>query len=235
MAVSIMEYEKLEDAIRLRPPSQKIAPDYSPEETVYIYLIPGNPGLIEYYRDFLTALSTHPWFNRDDIRFDILGQSLSGFEVHSSHHSRDPSPPYTLQEQVSHLQTRLDYHLSSKQGTKPVRVILVGHSVGAYILLETIARQQEAQRAASSKGSYRAYEIIGGICLFPTIVHLAKSPRGRIAAVSSVTLQATRYLVSFDFNSLLRSFQASPSLYTASSMLCLSLYRNGFGTTWSSE
>jgi surfactin synthase thioesterase subunit len=46
-------------------------------------------------------------------------------------------------------------------------ITLIGHSVGAYILLELIARI----RKSSSPLNVR-----GGILLFPTVTHLAQSP-----------------------------------------------------------
>jgi hypothetical protein len=48
-------------------------------------------------------------------------------------------------------------------------ITLIGHSVGAYILLELITRI----RKSSSPLNIR-----GGILLFPTVTHLAQSPSG---------------------------------------------------------
>ncbi|KZF19146.1 hypothetical protein L228DRAFT_251239 [Xylona heveae TC161] len=52
----------------------------------------------------------------------------------------------------------------------PLKVILVGHSVGSYILLEILRRHKAAQPAG--------IDIVGGILLFPTVTHIAKSPSG---------------------------------------------------------
>lgn len=59
-------------------------------------------------------------------------------------------------------------------GTDDVRVVMMGHSVGTYMLLEIIRRQRE------KRGGLR---IAGGVCLFPTITDLAKSPSGRKSSV----------------------------------------------------
>ncbi|PBP28648.1 hypothetical protein BUE80_DR000266 [Diplocarpon rosae] len=50
----------------------------------------------------------------------------------------------------------------------PQSVILIGHSVGSYILLELIKRL----------GKSSPVKIKAGILLFPTITHIAKSPSG---------------------------------------------------------
>ncbi|KAK5013236.1 hypothetical protein LTR16_003873, partial [Cryomyces antarcticus] len=61
-------------------------------------------------------------------------------------------------------------------GNSPVKVVLVGHSVGAYILLEILQRQQESRRQDKLQTQY--VEIVGGICLFPTVTHIAQSRSG---------------------------------------------------------
>lgn len=65
-----------------------------------------------------------------------------------------------------------------------VRVIIAGHSVGAFIALEVLrvlCEQRKKRRGSRARGT----EIIGGIMLFPTIVDIAKSPSGRLLSVDS--------------------------------------------------
>jgi hypothetical protein len=64
--------------------------------------------------------------------------------------------------------------------------MLMGHSVGAYILLELIRTHGD-----KINGGEEDFDLIGGVLLFPTITHIAKSPLGMIASVS-VRLQAYR-------------------------------------------
>src|SRR5205807_2345433 len=68
--------------------------------------------------------------------------------------------------------------LRNDQGVKDARVILIGHSVGAYILLEVIRRLRE-----NVEREEEGVQVIGGICLFPTVTHIAKSPSGRKSSV----------------------------------------------------
>ncbi|KMW68037.1 hypothetical protein BDDG_12537 [Blastomyces dermatitidis ATCC 18188] len=70
-------------------------------------------------------------------------------------------------------------------------VILIGHSVGAYVAMELIRRQRERNSKRQTKtsssagkgecgnGNDGAMDIIGGILLFPTVVDIAKSSSGR--------------------------------------------------------
>lgn len=164
----------------------------NPSATVLVYLISGNPGLIGYYRDFFGHLATALASSPGNIRYDLSGRSLAGFELDTENHQLAEPPPYTLQEQVSNVHSRIDAaatdlrrDIEQQTGSRsPGRlpVILIGHSVGAHILLEIVARRQRAQRAG---GVDSGYEIIGGINLFPTVVDIAKSPSGKIAVVSS--------------------------------------------------
>lgn len=179
-----MSAEQLEDSITLSTTGQDSRSVREPKSKVFLYFLPGNPGLIEYYREFLTAISKDPHLNNSGIQYEILGESYKGFEVRGFTHDGNKSAPYSLKEQIAIVRRRLDHHFWGKEGKEPAKVVLIGHSVGAYILLEVVAHQQAAQRTASHKAEGSNYEIIGGICLFPTIVDLAGSPRGRIASVS---------------------------------------------------
>jgi hypothetical protein len=52
--------------------------------TYIIYFLTGNPGLIEYYRTFLThlyGLLTHNTASNLSTEFHVYGRSLSGFEM----------------------------------------------------------------------------------------------------------------------------------------------------------
>lgn len=60
-----------------------------------------------------------------------------------------------------------------------VKVILVGHSVGAYILIELMRRAGNTMKGKA---------IVGGICLFPSIVDISKSRSGRTLGVSTSTI-----------------------------------------------
>jgi pimeloyl-ACP methyl ester carboxylesterase len=172
--------------LHLRTPPE---PGKKPAQTTYlIYFITGNPGLIEYYRTFLThlygVLSQNTASDRS-IEFQVYGRSLSGFEMSSAEiktYKYRKSPPYGLQDQIRHAEDDLVEVIEDLKdnGTKDVRVILVGHSVGAYMSLEIVRRL----RAHGLAGEDFDTRISGVVGLFPTIVDIARSETGMKAAVS---------------------------------------------------
>lgn len=105
---------------------------------------------------------------------------------------------YDLEGQIRHVQGKLDEFMmrdceprqqtqietKTKSRTKN-QVILVGHSVGAYIAMEVLRRHREGEHKESDNGAISTsesadvdFDIIGGVMLFPTVVDIAKSPSG---------------------------------------------------------
>lgn len=70
--------------------------------------------------------------------------------------------PLSLEEQIIHKKVFLEEHIPPKS-----KVILIGHSIGAYIILQLL------------KNCHRASDVTKGILLFPTIERMAISPSGR--------------------------------------------------------
>jgi pimeloyl-ACP methyl ester carboxylesterase len=150
----------------LPPTETAFFPSSSPSRpsSPYILFIPGNPGLVTYYTTFLSTLSTL-------LPCPILGISLSGFHRWQPS-ARDSVPGYWgLQEQVTH-KLALTQSIATEQGWK--KVIIVAHSMGAYIALEVIRRLREENSDV---------EVVCGILLFPTIVDIARSPNGMLLSV----------------------------------------------------
>ncbi|KAF1953189.1 hypothetical protein CC80DRAFT_494808 [Byssothecium circinans] len=182
----------LSSEIHLHQPRPHHHPSKSTLPTYIIYFITGNPGLIEYYRTFLThlygllATPTSPFTSSAYPTFHVFGRSLSGFAtnpVTRSNNNLTKPPPYALEEQINHSQEaleRLVHDVRSNEGAKDVRVILMGHSVGAYILLELTRRlRKKAEELSTGEEGGEAVRIVGGVCLFPTVTHIAKSDSGR--------------------------------------------------------
>ena len=143
-----------------------------------IFFVAGNPGLVSYYEPFLSRLfsllcSSSP----DNACFHICGHSYRGFEL--SPHAERLSGPVGLEDQIKDQEQRLLKHVKehkAKNGKIP-KVILMGHSVGAYVLLELIRGHVDAVSATDVDD----FDLIGGILLFPTIADIAQSPLGRVA------------------------------------------------------
>lgn len=155
---------------------------------VLIFFIPGNPGLVEYYRHFLDIIrrQLNDRVSHTDTQYYISGASLAGFDV-SSESRQTPATkeglPLSLDDQVEDVYSRLQSTVSrlrrenSIDGDLPV--VLIGHSIGAYMVLETVAKWQKlAQQSPTNM------KLSAGLCLFPTIYELALSPTGRQVGVS---------------------------------------------------
>jgi pimeloyl-ACP methyl ester carboxylesterase len=172
--------------IHLRTPPE---PGRKPAKTTYIiYFLTGNPGLVEYYRTFLTHLYgvlTRDTASNRDVEFQVYGRSYSGFEMRVQDiktYKYRKIPPYGLQDQIRHAEDDVVEVVEEVKdnGGKDVRVILVGHSVGSYIGLEIVRRL----RAHGLAGEDFETRISGVVGLFPTVVDIARSESGMKMAVS---------------------------------------------------
>lgn len=147
-----------------------------------IFMITGNPGLIDYYEPFLSTLHTLLCSSPSSVnsRFFICGNSLLGFNIRATDFKNQSSFPVRLQDQIENTEKALFSQIhkyrraTAKRNVFP-KVILMGHSVGAYILLELISQH----RKRIDEGQ-EDFDLIGGILLFPTITYLARSPQGKI-------------------------------------------------------
>src|SRR5205814_5595606 len=93
---------------------------------------------------------------------------------------------------------------SVRKSKCPEKVILVGHSVGAYVMLEVIRRWKLSTQGFSPETS-TILEIIGGILLFPTVTNIAKSPSGKWISVSSPELLLSTLTTTFFFKCYIRA------------------------------
>lgn len=163
------------DKLCYQPPAS--ADDDSAQDYL-LYFISGNPGIISFYEPFLSKLHKLRSISSNP-RFHICGHSYKGFEI--SPHAQNLGGPFSLEQQIQDQENRLYHHVKhhSFAASKPPKVILMGHSVGAYILLELVRRHKEY----IDRSQQADVDLIGAILLFPTIEDIAKSPLGRIAKV----------------------------------------------------
>lgn len=151
-----------------------------------IYFMPGNPGLIQYYRPFLSRLYAL-LSNSSTTKasgFHICGHSHKGFETtQDGKETTSPRCPLGLEQEIVAQEHLLYVHINShrnRTGNNP-KVILMGHSVGCYMLLEIIKRHRKVVENGEED-----VDLIGGILLFPTITHIAKSPLGMVFGVRAL-------------------------------------------------
>jgi hypothetical protein len=139
-----------------------------------IYFITGNPGLVSYYNTFLSTLDNLLQNSQDDC-FHIYSQCLAGFdddEEPSKTTTESQITPYSLEDQVQiSLKSLQEQRIPSgaRNDQSYDNIILIGHSIGSYMLLEIIQRL---------KRSSSPLKIKAGILLFPTVTHIAQSPGG---------------------------------------------------------
>jgi len=199
-------------------------PPHEPKEDpdtrhVLIFFITGNPGLVDYYEPFLSTLRTlldeNPRPRPQPVSFHVYGRNLAGFDDADHEPFSADRPPHDLEFQIQHVLSALDAltveAAGPRHGTPFDRVILVGHSVGAFITLEAFHRRL-GDRSLTS-----------GILLFPTVAHIALSPSGlrisRLKAVApaavergihSIAKTATYLLPDWTLSWLLRSAMGFP-------------------------
>ena len=165
----------------------------------HVFFIPGNPGCIRYYTLFLILLFEE-LRKLEDVRISVDGVSLWGFD--SCDFGIDDRPK-GLQEQIALVEqlfkgyvrvNRDDDRKAGKFGpSAPThKVIIVGHSVGAYIGMEVMRRLREEEREGRRQEGTnitrelegKAANVLGFIGLWPTITWIGRSPRGKLFGVS---------------------------------------------------
>ncbi|KAK9762647.1 hypothetical protein K7432_011427 [Basidiobolus ranarum] len=127
------------------------------EQKTVLFMVPGNPGVIEFYTPFLNTIYTE--LNEE---IEIVGASHLGHS--KGEHDTTLGKVYSLDEQILHKVECLD--ILHRSYPKNTRFILVGHSIGAFIC-EKIFKARPNMN------------IIKVFSLFPTIEHIADTPRGK--------------------------------------------------------
>lgn len=173
-------------------------PSKNIEKRFLIYFITGNPGLIEYYDAFLSHL--HMLLtsgSQDDTKkaqtaFEIYGASIPGFDFADFKAATERwkelglkhAPPFSLDEIIDALDADL-WRIAelTKRDGEALEIIVMGHSLGSFITLELVQRH----RRRLEKKQHQACMITGGVCLFATVMDIAKSERGLILSVSRNT------------------------------------------------
>jgi hypothetical protein len=135
-----------------------------------LYFVCGNPGIVEFYADFFSCLRAQLDKSEHDTAYDIYGRNLLGFHDDDHEPFGPGNEPFDLEGQVEGIWA--DVAARKTDAGKPYDfVILMGHSVGAYIAVEVFHRQ--------SKSPKPDLHLQNGFLLFPTLTWIQKSPSGR--------------------------------------------------------
>ncbi|KAG6040583.1 hypothetical protein E4U41_000091, partial [Claviceps citrina] len=151
-----------------------------------IYFVCGNPGLIGFYVDFLEALrnlldatsSSSSSRGQPQTAYDIYGRNLIGF-CDDEHEPFGPgNPPADVDAQVEAMYD--DVAARTTTDLKPYDfVVLMGHSVGAYICVEMLHRHETLRRRRRRHlHPHPHLRLRHGFLLFPTVESLALSTAG---------------------------------------------------------
>lgn len=133
--------------------------DGDSEDIAHVVFIPGNPGIVGAYRPFLRSLCQ----KTDRKKFRIAAMSYPGHD-NSGLPDREEQGMYSLEEQIEHKLAFINETVPPKS-----RLVLVGHSLGCYMIMQLLKRNALANHQV---------EKIGLIC--PVIANMAESPAGQI-------------------------------------------------------
>lgn len=154
-----------------------------------IYFVPGNPGVIEFYNDFLRCLRAMLDKTENHTAYDIYGRNLLGFYDGDHEPFSSKNLPFELEGQVEGIWADVATQRHGANKDKPYdSVILIGHSIGAYIVVETMHRH--------SLNPKPELKLSQGFLLFPTISYIARSPSG----LKITALQQRGYLAGVEEN-----------------------------------
>uniref|UniRef100_A0A3Q2D5W3 Lipid droplet-associated hydrolase n=1 Tax=Cyprinodon variegatus TaxID=28743 RepID=A0A3Q2D5W3_CYPVA len=182
----------------------KVGSSHLSGRDVLFLIIPGNPGMVEFYRSFMQTLHSllglpvwavsHAGHCAPPDSMDIVeGRTSFSFRLSSqlrpenqvvSPCGSDASAAakrdvFGLDGQVQHKLAFLHQHVP--RGTA---LVLVGHSIGCYMILEMMRRDPELK-------------VLKAVLLFPTIERMAQSPQGKVMTPLMCQLRYLLYLPLF--------------------------------------
>ncbi|XP_072263588.1 lipid droplet-associated hydrolase [Pyxicephalus adspersus] len=147
--------------------------DGFPPDVLFL-IIPGNPGVVGFYKTFMQSL-----YCGYKKRYPVWAISHAGhcsppLGMDMSDDTVQMEDRFGLNGQIEHKLAFLQNNVSSN-----TKLILIGHSIGCYIILEMMKRLPDLK-------------VLKSILLFPTIERMAQSPQGKIM---TPILCSLRYIV----------------------------------------
>ncbi|KJE92912.1 hypothetical protein CAOG_03794 [Capsaspora owczarzaki ATCC 30864] len=158
-------------------PSSRAASSRKQHSKTIAVMIPGNPGVAEFYLPYMRHLWT-----ASEHSVDVVAISHAGHSIASANNGR----LFSLEEQIAH---KVDFVRAllrnggvnnlDKSNSEPdnVQLVLMGHSVGAHICLKVLQRLSAQERTRVSLTTL----------LFPTIQYIGKTPNAaRIGPLTKI-------------------------------------------------
>lgn len=132
-----------------------IKPKSSAQLSPLFIWIPGNPGIVQYYEEFLNLLHEKYDF------LEILAVSHAGMAVEDPDLQKHKATIYTLEDQIQHK-----VEIINQFSAKDRPLIIMGHSVGAYMAQHVILDEKLVGK------------VIKLGLITPTIVDIHRSQKG---------------------------------------------------------
>jgi len=108
----------------------------SPRVSTQVILIPGNPGLLFFYLPFLERLGKSLLAGRTWCC--VHGFGLAGHHLYELEDQNvEPHTGVSLECQIQHVYLCI---MSILENHHPGKIILVGHSIGSYLVMEVLSR-----------------------------------------------------------------------------------------------
>ncbi|XP_062324749.1 lipid droplet-associated hydrolase [Osmerus eperlanus] len=164
----------------------------APPKLIFL-IIPGNPGVVDFYKTFMQAL--HQKFGS---RYPVWAVSHAGHCVPPDTMDMIEDPPVTSVNDVFGLNGQIEHKLAFLRENVPraTQLVLIGHSIGCYIILEMIKRDPELQ-------------VVKSVLLFPTIERMAQTPQGKVMTPVLCHLRYITYLPIFLLSLLPETLKAA--------------------------
>ncbi|KAM6968649.1 lipid droplet-associated hydrolase [Tautogolabrus adspersus] len=148
---------------------------------VLFLIIPGNPGVVGFYRTFMQTIHStfgyqHPVWAVSHAGHCVPPDSMDMIEDPSSAEEGDV---FGLSGQIEHKLAFLRKHVP-----RETSLVLVGHSIGCYIILEMMKRDPDLN-------------ILKAVMLFPTIERMAQTPQGKVMTPVLCQMRYVAYLPVF--------------------------------------
>ncbi|XP_052010035.1 lipid droplet-associated hydrolase-like isoform X3 [Xyrauchen texanus] len=146
-----------------------------------ILVIPGNPGVVGFYKTYMWTL--YQTFLR---RYPVWAVSHAGHCMPPDTFDMIEDASVTEEEDVFGLDGQIEHKLAflRKHVPRDTNLLLIGHSIGCYIILEMMKRDPELK-------------VVKAVMLFPTIERMACSPQGKVMTPVLCRLRYAIYLPIF--------------------------------------
>lgn len=159
----ILEIEKGQRAKLLKCFSEK----QTKKSNTVIVIIPGNPGLVDFFEHMAVELS-------ELTCLPVMGISHTGHLF--TDNSYDSWDSIGLADQIAHKIKFLEEHLQTDADLAeridkevPLNIVLVGHSIGCYVILEVLGAIRKDLKSKIKKC----------FLLFPAVERMSETPNGK--------------------------------------------------------